>query len=118
MARKNTIWSAESDLSKDLSGKTYIITGANSGVGLETTRQLVKQGAHVVMACRRVDAGEDERKSFSDLNGSSEVMHCDLADLASVRSFVESFKSSHTRLDGLGCNAGTNVYHLICGTRQ
>jgi len=109
MPRKNTIWAAESDLTKDLSGKTYLITGANSGVGLETTRQLVKQGAHVVMACRRVEAGEEERKSFKDLKGTSEVMHCDLADLASVRSFVETFKASHKRLDGLGCNAGAVI---------
>lgn len=109
MPHKNTIWTAEADLNKDLSGKTYLITGANSGVGLETTRQLVKQGAHVVMACRRVDAGEEERKSFAGLKGSSEVMHCDLADLASVRAFVETFKAAHSRLDGLGCNAGAVI---------
>lgn len=109
MSRKNTIWAAESDLSKDLSGKTYLITGANSGVGLETTRQLIKQGAHVVMACRRVDAGEQARRSFDGLAGTSEVIHCDLADLASIRAFVEKFKAKHTRLDGLGCNAGAVI---------
>lgn len=109
MPRKNTIWAAESDLSQDLSGKTYLITGANSGVGLETTRQLIKQGAHVVMACRRVDAGEDARRSFDGLAGTSEVIHCDLADLASIRTFVEKFKAKHTRLDGLGCNAGAVI---------
>ncbi|MGV6804437.1 MAG: SDR family NAD(P)-dependent oxidoreductase [Ruegeria sp.] len=109
MAHKNTLWTDEADLNKDLSGKTYLITGANSGVGLETTRQLVKQGAHVVMACRRVDAGEDARKTFQDLKGTSEVMRCDLADLASVHAFAEDFKSKHTRLDGLGCNAGAVI---------
>jgi len=92
--------------SKDINGKTYIVTGANSGVGLETTRQLVKQGGHVVMACRRTDAGEEAAKSFSGLNGSYEVMKLDLADLQSVRDFAASFLAKHDRLDGLACNAG------------
>ncbi len=92
--------------SKDLSGKTYIVTGANSGVGLETTRQLVKQGGHVVLACRRVDAGQEAAATMSDLAGTTEVMRLDLADLQSVRDFVTEFTSKHSRLDGLACNAG------------
>lgn len=91
---------------KDLAGKVYIVTGANSGVGLETTRQLVKQGGHVVMACRRVEAGEEEARSFAGLKGSHEVMRVDLADLQSVRDFVDTFRAAHDRLDGLACNAG------------
>ncbi|MGI9616682.1 MAG: SDR family NAD(P)-dependent oxidoreductase [Acidimicrobiales bacterium] len=92
--------------SKDLTGKTYIVTGANSGVGLETTRQLVKQGGHVVMACRRTDAGEEAARSFSGLKGSHEVMRIDLADLQTVRDFVVEFAAKHDQLDGLACNAG------------
>jgi retinol dehydrogenase-13 len=91
---------------KDVSGKVYIVTGANSGVGLETTRQLVKQGGHVVMACRRPEVGEEVAKSFSGLKGSYEVMRCDLADLQSVRDFAANFLKKHDRLDGLACNAG------------
>lgn len=106
MEHKNVIWCDKETLSKDLSGKTYIVTGANSGVGFETTRQLVKQGGHVVMACRRVSAGREEAKSFVGLNGSYEVMECDLADLQSVRDFTTSFLAKHDRLDGLMCNAG------------
>jgi len=106
MANKNIIWCDEKTLSKDISGKTYIVTGANSGVGLETTRQLIKQGGHVVMACRRVDAAEQEAQSFEGLKGSYEVIKCDLADLQSVRDFVQTFKAKHDRLDGLMCNAG------------
>lgn len=92
--------------SKDLSGKVYIVTGANSGVGLETTRQLVKQGGHVVMACRRPHAGEEAAQSFKGLKGSYEVMKMDLADLKSIRDFVTAFLNKHDQLDGLACNAG------------
>jgi len=91
---------------KDLSGKVYIVTGANSGVGLETTRQLVKQGGHVVLACRRPDAGEEAAATMTELKGSTEVMKMDLADLQSVRDFVKTFEAKHDRLDGLACNAG------------
>jgi len=96
----------EATRSKDLTGKVYIVTGANSGVGQETTRQLVKQGGHVVMACRRPEAGEEEARSFEGLAGTHEVMRVDLADLGSVRAFVEAFLARHDRLDGLACNAG------------
>jgi retinol dehydrogenase-13 len=96
----------EKTSSKDISGKVYIVTGANSGVGLETTRQLVKQGGHVVMACRRPDAGEQVAESFSGSKGSYKVMKLDLADLQSVRDFAAAFLKEYDRLDGLACNAG------------
>ncbi len=96
----------EKTAAKDISGKVYIVTGANSGVGLETTRQLVKQGGHVVMACRRPEAGEEVAQSFSGLKGSYEVMKLDLADLQSVRDFAANFQKKYDRLDGLDCNAG------------
>ena len=96
----------EKTRAKDVSGKVYIVTGANSGVGLETTRQLVKQGGHVVMACRRPEAGEEAAQSFKGLIGSYEVMKLDLADLQSVRDFAAEFQQKHDRLDGLACNAG------------
>jgi NAD(P)-dependent dehydrogenase (short-subunit alcohol dehydrogenase family) len=106
MSNKNVIWCDDETLTKDISGKTYIVTGANSGVGLETTRQLVKQGGHVVMACRRVESGEQEAQSFKGLKGSYEVMKCDLADLQSVRDFAENFLNKYDSLEGLMCNAG------------
>ncbi|QTN40048.1 SDR family NAD(P)-dependent oxidoreductase [Cryomorphaceae bacterium] len=106
MPNKNVIFADDTTLNKDLSGKTYIVTGANSGVGFETTQQLVKQGAHVVMACRRVEAGEEVASGFTSFSGSYEVIKCDLADLQSVRDFVSTFLTKHNRLDGLACNAG------------
>ena len=110
---KNVIRCDAKTLSKNLSGKTYVVTGANSGVGLETTRQLVTQGAHVVMACRRVEAAQDVAASFRGLKGSFEVIKCDLADLQSVRDFAQTFLSKHNRLDGLSCNAGMVNMHGI-----
>jgi retinol dehydrogenase-13 len=106
MPRRNVLWIDEKTRAKHVSGKVYIVTGANSGVGLETTRQLVKQGGHVVMACRRTDAGEEVAKSFSGLKGSYEIMKLDLADLQSVRDFAAEFLKKYDRLDGLACNAG------------
>jgi len=58
------------------------------------------------MACRRVEAGEEEAKTFQGLKGSREVKRLDLAELQSVRDFVKMFSSSHEGLDGLVCNAG------------
>jgi NAD(P)-dependent dehydrogenase (short-subunit alcohol dehydrogenase family) len=108
MPKRNgrVLWADEQTLAKDVSGKVYIVTGANSGVGLETTRQLIKQGGHVVMACRRTDAAEDVAGSFAGLKGSYEVMRLDLADLQSVREFAAEFLGKYDRLDGLACNAG------------
>lgn len=106
MARKDVIWAEKSDLEKNLAGKVYIVTGANSGVGLETTRQLISQGAHVVMACRRTIEAHKVACSFDELAGSYEVIGCDLADLSSVRIFAKTFMKNYSRLDGLVCNAG------------
>ncbi|MDX1437601.1 MAG: SDR family oxidoreductase [Anaerolineales bacterium] len=91
---------------KDLSGSIYIVTGANSGVGLATTAQLVRQGARVVAGCRRVEAGKQALAGLDGASGPTEVMELDLGSLASVRRFAESFISAHARLDGLVNNAG------------
>jgi NAD(P)-dependent dehydrogenase (short-subunit alcohol dehydrogenase family) len=91
---------------KDLQGRVYVVTGANSGAGLATMAQLVHQGAHVVAACRRISAGKEAVKSLSGEPGSAEVIELDLGNLSSVRHFAESFLAKHQRLDGLVNNAG------------
>ncbi|MEE4195079.1 MAG: SDR family oxidoreductase [Anaerolineae bacterium] len=91
---------------KDLSGRVYIVTGANSGSGFATTKQLAEQGAYVVGACRRVEAGKEAFADLGGIRGSVEIMELDLASLASVRRFAEAFLAKHNRLDGLVNNAG------------
>ena len=91
---------------KDLSGRIYIVTGANSGSGFATAKQLAEQGAHVIGACRRVEAGKEAFADLGDIRGSVEIMELDLASLASVRRFAEAFPAKYDRLDGLVNNAG------------
>jgi NAD(P)-dependent dehydrogenase (short-subunit alcohol dehydrogenase family) len=91
---------------EDLSGRVYVVTGANSGAGLATTEQLVRQGAHVVAACRRVDAGEAATRPLARERGSVEVMELDLARLESVRRFADALTAKHDRIHGLVNNAG------------
>ncbi|MCA9935908.1 MAG: SDR family oxidoreductase [Anaerolineales bacterium] len=91
---------------KDLNGRIYIVTGANSGSGFATSKQLAEQGAHVIAACRRVNAGKEAFADLGNVRGSVEIMELDLASLASVRRFAEAFLAKHDRLDGLVNNAG------------
>ena len=93
-------------LEKDLSGQVYIVTGANSGSGLATATQLAKQGAHVIGACRRIDAGKEAFAGLGNVPGSVEIMHLDLASLSSVKNFAEAFTGKYGQLDGLANNAG------------
>ena len=93
-------------LERNLSGRTYIVTGAGSGTGLATTEQLVRQGAHVVAACRRVAAAEEVTKRLTTARGSVKVMELDLGSLESVRRFVREFLAEHDKLHGLVNNAG------------
>jgi len=91
---------------KDLSDHVYIVTGANSGAGFATSKQLVRQGAHVVGACRRVQVAKEAFAELASEQGSAEIMALDLASLSSVRQFAETFNAKYDRLDGLVNNAG------------
>lgn len=95
-------------LAQDLSGRTYIVTGANSGIGLITVGQLARQGANVILACRRVAEGEAAANALraEGLKGTIEVASLDLASLASVRAFAADHLSRHRALHGLINNAG------------
>lgn len=87
-------------------GRTFVITGANSGIGLEAARDLVARGARVVLAVRDTAKGEQARATFGGGQGSSSVIELDLADLDSVTAFAKTVLADHTSLHALICNAG------------
>lgn len=74
----------------DLTGLRAIVTGANSGIGLHTTKALVAHGAQVVMACRSVGAGESAAAALR-AGDAVRVVRLDLASSTSVREFAESW---------------------------
>ncbi|MER5882352.1 oxidoreductase [Streptomyces sp. NPDC001941] len=90
----------------DLGGRTAVVTGANSGIGLVTARELARRGARVVLACRSETRGrEAERHVRAEVpDGEAEFRPLDLADLGSVREFAASLP--YDSLDLLVNNAG------------
>ncbi|KAK1289551.1 hypothetical protein QJS10_CPB18g01605 [Acorus calamus] len=92
----------------DSSDLTAIVTGASSGIGAETTRVLALRGAHVVMAVRNVDAGNDVKEGIVKEIPSArvDVMQLDLSSMASVRKFASEFNSLNLPLNLLINNAG------------
>jgi NAD(P)-dependent dehydrogenase (short-subunit alcohol dehydrogenase family) len=87
----------------DLTGRTIVVTGANSGIGLETARAFAAASAHVVLAVRDLVRGE---AAAASLVGSTEVRRLDLADLASIRAFADDVDGE---VDVLVNNAGVLV---------
>src|SRR3954451_5089844 len=92
----------------DQSGRTAVVTGANGGLGLETSRELARAGAQVVMAARNqekaAEAVEDIRREVP--GASLEVVALDLGSLASVREAADRILASHDMMDLLMNNAG------------
>lgn len=92
----------------DLSGTRYVVTGANSGIGWVTAAQLAKQGAEVIMACRRTADAEARVAELLATHPDAKLvpLELDLGSLASVRAFADAFLARFDRLDGLINNAG------------
>jgi NAD(P)-dependent dehydrogenase (short-subunit alcohol dehydrogenase family) len=84
----------------DQSGRRFIITGANSGIGLTAARALAGAGAHVVLAVRNEEKG---RRAAATIAGKTEVRRLDLADLSSVHAFADAWEGD---IDVLINNAG------------
>jgi NAD(P)-dependent dehydrogenase (short-subunit alcohol dehydrogenase family) len=95
------------------SGKTYIITGGNHGLGLETARHLVRSfAARVILTVRNMKAGEDAKAGIERETGRTgiiELWHLNLASYDSVEAFASKLSSENGRIDGFVANAGVQM---------
>lgn len=92
---------------EDLQGRIALVTGASSGLGLETARALVQRGAQVLLACRDPDRGESARRQLvATARGPLQILPLDLADLAAVATAAQQVRQQCSRLDLLINNAG------------
>jgi NAD(P)-dependent dehydrogenase (short-subunit alcohol dehydrogenase family) len=99
-------WTA--DQIPDQRGRVAVVTGANSGLGLVTARELARAGARTVLACRDPAKGEQARRAIEVRAPGAhvDVGGLDLASLDSVRAFAERLRSEYDAIDLLANNAG------------
>ncbi len=90
-----------------LAGKTFVITGANVGIGRATTLQMANLGATVIMACRSQERGEAAQHEISQQTGNANIhlLLVDMSSFDSIRKFANHFNAQFDRLDGLINNA-------------
>ena len=87
--------------------RVCIVTGSNTGIGLQTARKMAGYGYAVVVACRTASKGEE---AAATIDGAEFIAALDLSSFSSVRNFVKAFKAKHDRLDVLVNNAGMNSF--------
>ncbi|AYB33770.1 oxidoreductase [Chryseolinea soli] len=95
----------------DQSGKTFLVTGANSGIGYETALGLYEAGATVIVACRSKEKADEAISEMKKQGGKGKLEPgvLDLSDLDSVKDFANNFLRTHSKLDVLVNNAGVMV---------
>ncbi|WP_433269990.1 oxidoreductase [Actinosynnema sp. CS-041913] len=96
----------------DQAGRTVLVTGANSGLGLRTAEVLGAKGARVLLACRSPERGRRALERVLAGGGSAELVALDLADLASVRDAAAAVRERADKLDVLVNNAGVMAVPL------
>ena len=105
--RQARLWN-DADLAVDLTGKVCAITGANSGIGLATARQLVRRGATIYLLVRNLERGAAAQTRLCEEAGHARVYleAIDLSSVAAVRACADRLKAQTSRLDVLINNAG------------
>jgi len=106
---------------RDLTGKVAVVTGGNSGIGLETVRALSYAGCNVVLCCRNTEAGQqaadDVKASFPENKGTLSVEQLDLNDLGSVKDCADRINKSYEKVNILILNAGV-IARTLTRTKQ
>lgn len=87
-------------------GKVALVTGANSGIGRVTARELARQGWRVFLACRSAEKTRPVLDEIAALGGQAEFLPLDLGDFASVNACADAFLARNLPLHLLVCNAG------------
>ena len=92
----------------NMSGKTCLITGANSGIGFETAKSLATMGANLILVCRDPQRGEDARQKIiqESANNHVDLLIADMSLMASIRSLAEKVNNDYPELHVLINNAG------------
>ena len=93
----------------DLSGKTMVVTGCNSGIGYETMRVLAMRGAHVIGTARTAQKGRD---ACTNINGRVTPVVLELSDFSSVVACAQQIRAMNVPVDALICNAGVLLAQL------
>jgi NAD(P)-dependent dehydrogenase (short-subunit alcohol dehydrogenase family) len=101
----------------DLAGRTFLVTGSNSGIGCATAADLARRGGRVHIACRSPGRGEAAVAASAAQAGSGQVsdLHLDLADLGSVRHTAREFLALGEPLHVLINNAGVGCDNFLDG---
>ena len=97
------------ELTHSMKDKIVVITGGSRGIGLETTKDLLRQGATVIIGCRD---GVQANQAIDTIENNSHksrcsYMHLDLTDYENIKSFAEEIKSKYGKIDILINNAGS-----------
>jgi retinol dehydrogenase-12 len=106
-------------MSREMTGRVAMVTGANTGIGREVAVALARQGAHVVMVCRTEERGQEAlagvraAAAAAGAGGGAETLAIDMASLAAIRAGAAAFLARHEHLHALVNNAG-----VFCAKRQ